>query len=153
MKKFFQVLGGFFLVVLLLGATFIGYSMHQGANLDVSSKAYVEASLTPIVATWSKEELMKRASPQLLATLAKDPDHLDRLFEKLGQLGNLKRLSDLKGQSLVTIRPDSGKVVTALYTETGEFQNGIAAFKIELIQLDGQWSYLSFYVSSPILLQ
>ncbi len=153
MKKFFQILGGIFLVLVLIIAVMVGIGVYQGNRLDSSSKAYVEANVKPVVANWSKDELLKRASPQLTEILGKNPDQADRLFAKLAKLGSLKSLSEPKGQSLVAINTGSGKVISAAYSESGEFENGRADFSIRLIQVDGQWRFLSFYVNSPIMLQ
>lgn len=153
MKKFFQILGGIFLVLLLIIVVMVGIGIYQGTGLDASSKAYVEANVKPVVATWSKDELLKRASPQLIEILGKDPDQVDHVFAKLAKLGPLKSLSEPKGQSLVAVTTGSGKVISATYTEHGEFENGRADLNIRLIQIDGQWRFLSFFVNSPIMLQ
>jgi len=153
MKKFFQILGGIFLVLVVIVAVLIGVGVYQGTRLDSSSKAYVEVNVKPVVETWSKEELLKRASPELIEILGKDPDQVDRLFTKLAKLGALKSLSEPKGQAVISVKNDTGKVVSATYTETGEFENGHADFNIRLIQRDGQWRFLGFYVNSPIMLQ
>jgi hypothetical protein len=96
MKKFFQILGGIFLVLLVIVGV-VGIGVYQGTHLDSSSKAYVETNVKPVVAAWSKDELLKRASPQLLEILDKDPAQVDRLFAKLARLGALKSLSEPKG--------------------------------------------------------
>lgn len=153
MKRVFQILGGIFLALLSIIAVMVGIGVYQGTRLDSSSKAYVETNVKPVVATWSKDELLKRSSPQLMAILAKDPDQVDRLFAKLSKLGALKSLGEPKGQSLVAVNIGSGKAVSASYTESGEFENGHAELNIRLIQIDGQWRFLTFYVNSPILLQ
>lgn len=153
MKKFFQILGGIFLVLILIVAVLVGFMVHQGIGLDSSSEAYVEANVRPIVDTWSKDELLKRASPQLVDILHRDSDQVDHVFAKLAKLGPLKSLGEPKGQSLVAVNAGSGKVITAAYTESAEFENGHADFTIRLIQIDGQWRFLTFYVNSPIMLQ
>lgn len=153
MKKFFQILGGIFLVLVLIVAVLVGVGAYQGAGLDTSSKAYVEANVKAVVATWSKDELISRAAPQLVEIVRKDPDQLDQLFTKLSKLGALKSLSEPKGQALWAVNAGSGKTVSASYTESGEFENGHADFNIKLIQIDGQWRFAGFYVSSPIMLQ
>ena len=153
MKKFFQILGGIFLALVLIVAVLVGIGVYQGTRLDSSSKAYVETNVKPVVETWSKVELLKRASPELIEILGKDPGQVDRLFAKFAKLGPLKSLSVPKGQSLMAVTAGRGKVISASYTEAGEFENGHADFNIRLIQIDGQWRFLGFYVNSPIMLQ
>ncbi|MCW2601760.1 MAG: hypothetical protein JWM02_3589, partial [Frankiales bacterium] len=77
MKTFLSIVGGFFLVLVLVVASFIGYAAYQGRGLDASSKAYVEANVPPIISTWSKDELLSRSSPQLLKIINEKPDQLE----------------------------------------------------------------------------
>ncbi len=90
MKKFLSVIGGLFLVLVVVVVGFIGYAAYQGRGLDASSKAYVEANVPPIISTWSKDELLKRSSPQLLKIINEKPDQLDQLFQKLSKLGAMQ---------------------------------------------------------------
>jgi hypothetical protein len=64
LRKFLVIIGGLFLVLVLVGAGFLGYAAYRGRDLDASSKAYVEENIPAIVSTWSKDELLKRMSPQ-----------------------------------------------------------------------------------------
>ena len=153
MKKLLTILGGLFLLIVVVAAVFIGMGVYQGNKLDKSSKAYVEANAQPIVSTWSKDELVKRASPQLLEVLNKDPDQVDQLFKKLSRLGALVSLAEPKGQATMAYTNSTGKVVSAAYTETAQFQNGKADISIRLIQVGGQWQVLLFNVNSPLMLQ
>ena len=75
MKKFLSIVGGIFLVIVVIGAGLIGYAAYQGRGLDASSKTYVEANVPPIISTWSKDELLKRSSPQLLKAVNDNPGH------------------------------------------------------------------------------
>jgi hypothetical protein len=153
MKKFLSILGGVFLLIVVIAVVFIGIGAYQGNKLDKSSKAYVEANVRPILSTWSKDELVKRASPKLLEIINQHPDQLDLLFKKLSKLGSLQSLGEPKGESLIAFTNSSGKVITAAYTETAKFDNGNADINIRLIQVDGQWQLLLFNVNSPLMLQ
>jgi predicted PurR-regulated permease PerM len=153
MKKFLSILGGVFLLIVVVGAVFVGIAVYQGNKLDKSSKAYVEANVRPIVSTWSKDELVKRASPKLLEILNKDPAQADQVLKKLSKLGALQSLGEPKGDSLIAYTNGAGKVITAAYTETAKFDNGNADIRVRLIQVDGQWQFLLFNVNSPLMLQ
>lgn len=93
MKKLLSIIGAIFLLVALTVAGFIGYAAYQGKSLDASSKAYVETNVPAIISTWSKEELLKRASPQLLKIINDDPGKLDQLFQKLSKQVPCKALA------------------------------------------------------------
>ena len=153
MKKLLSIVGGIFLLVALIVAGFIGYAAYQGKNLDASSRAYVEENVPPIISTWSKDELLKRASPQLLKISSDDPGKFDQLFKKLSKLGAMQSFGDVKGDSNVSYTTDNGKVITASYMATGKFEHGEAKISMRLIQTSGQWQFLLLNVNSPLFLQ
>jgi hypothetical protein len=153
MKKFLSIVGSLFLLLVLVAGGFIGYAAYQGKGLDASSKAYVEANVPPIISLWSKDELLKRSSPQLLKIVNEKPEQLDQLFLKLSKLGALRSFGDVKGDSNVSYTTQNGKATTASYVATAKYENGEAQISIRLIQLAGQWQFLNFYVNSPLFLQ
>lgn len=53
MRRFLSIIGGLFLVLVLLAAGLVGYVAYQGRGLDASSKAYVEENIPAIISTWS----------------------------------------------------------------------------------------------------
>ncbi len=155
MKKFLSILGGLFLVLVLAVGGFIGYAANQGRELDASSKAYIEANVPPVISTWSKDELLKRSSPQLLKAINGKPEQLDQLFQKLSKLGAVRSFGDVRGDSYVSYTIQNGKVTTAAYVAAAKFENGEGNIKVRLIQspASGQWQFLFFYVDSPLFLQ
>lgn len=154
MKRFLSIIGGLFLVLILLGAGFFGYAAYQGRGLDASSKAYVEENVPAIVSTWSKDELLKRSSPQLQKIIDEKPAQLDQLFQKLSKLGSMQSFGEVKGASNVMYNIQGGKVTTAAYVAAAKFTNGEGRISVRLIQSPaGQWQLLLFNVSSPVLLQ
>jgi hypothetical protein len=118
LKRFLSIVGGLFLVLVLFLAGFIGYAAYQGRGLDASSKAYVEENIPAIISTWSKDELLKRSSPQLLTIINKKPEQLDQLFQKLSTLGPMLSFGEVKGDSNVSYTTQNGKVTTATYVAT-----------------------------------
>ena len=153
MKKFLSIVGGIFLLLVLVVAGFVGYAAYQGQGLDASSKAYVEVNVPPIISTWSKNELLKRSSPQLLKLLDENPGQLEQLFKKLSKLGAMQSFGNVKGDSNVSVTTQNGKVITAPYAATAKFEKGEAHITIRLIQLSGQWQFLLLNVNSPLFLQ
>ncbi|MGZ4981921.1 MAG: hypothetical protein ACXWAB_10795 [Methylobacter sp.] len=153
MKKFLSIVGGCFLLLVLAVAGFIGYSAYQGKDLDASSKAYVEDNVPAIISTWSKDELLKRSSPQLLKVINEKPGQFDQLFQKLSKLGAMRSFGDVKGDANISYTTQNGKVTTASYVATAKFENGEARIAIRLIQLSGQWQFLLLNFNSPVFLQ
>jgi hypothetical protein len=154
MKKFLSIVGGLFLALVLVLAGFFGYAAYQGRGLDASSKAYVEANVPPIISTWSKDQLLKRSSPQLLKIVNEKPEQLDQLFQKLSKLGGMQTFGDTKGDANISVTTQNGKVITAMYTSAAKFEHGEATIAVRLIQSpSGQWQFLVFNVNSPIFLK
>lgn len=153
MKKFLSIFGGIFLLLILVVAGFFGYALYQGRGLDASSKAYVEANIPPIISTWSKDELLKRSSPQLQKIIREKPEQLDQLFQMLSKLGTMQSFGDIKGDSNVSYTTQNGKVTTASYIATAKFENGEGRISVRLILLSDQWQLLLFNVNSPLFLQ
>ena len=155
MRKFLTIVGALFLVLLVAIASFIGYAAYQGRGLDASSKAYVEANVPPIISTWSKIELLKRASPQLQKIVDEKPEKLDQLLQKLSKLGALKSFGDVKGSANIAYTSTEGKLTIAAYVGAAKFENGEGTITVRLIQspTSGQWQLLYFFVDSPLFLQ
>jgi hypothetical protein len=149
-KNFLAVFGGIaFIAVLLIGG-FIGHVAYQGRALDASSKGYVDKNIPLIISSGSKDELLKRASPQLLNAITEKPDQIDRLFHGLAKLGAMQSFDGSKGDSNVSYTSKDGKVITAAYVADATFQNGNAHITVRLIQSSGSWQFLLFNVDSPL---
>ncbi len=151
MKRILTWLGGVFVVLVGIAGALFGYVAYKGSTLDASSKAYVDESVRAIVSTWSKPELLKRASPQLRKVI--QANQLDQLFGKLSQLGAFQNYEGSKGDANVSLTTQAGEVITATYVATARFEKGPAEVRIRLIQNDGHWQILNFFVNSPIFLQ
>ena len=54
MKNFLSIVGGLFLILVLVVVGAFGYSAYIGPNLDASSKAYVEAKVVILLAGGDK---------------------------------------------------------------------------------------------------
>ncbi|HMA87634.1 MAG TPA: hypothetical protein VKP89_02695 [Burkholderiales bacterium] len=152
MKKVVMVLGWIFLALVIGVGSIVGYLFYVGPRLDASSKAYVDEQVPIIVSTWSKEELLKRASPELRRAIT-DERQLDQLLARLSRLGKLKHYDGSKGEANISFLVRAGKVVTASYIAGATFENGSAQIAIRLIRHGDQWQLLYFNVSSPIFLQ
>jgi hypothetical protein len=154
LKRFLSIIGGLFLVLVLFVAGFFGYAASQGRGLDASSKAYVEENIPAIISTGSKDELLKRSSPQLLTIINEKPEQLDQLFQKLSTLGPMLSFGEVKGDSNVSYTTQNGKVTTAAYVATAKFKNGEGRISARLIQSPaGQWQLLLFHVDAPLFIQ
>lgn len=151
MKKVFIVLGGIFLVVLIIGGGGITYMAITGNALDRQSKAYADTAIPAIVDGWNEGALETRESPEFRTDVNR-PD-LDRGFSMLRKLGNLKRYDGAKGEARIWITPEHGKQITASYIGSAEFDGGPAQIILRLIKHGNQWQILAFRVNTPLFLR
>jgi len=148
-KKFFVILGAVFLVLLVLGAIGIGYVAFRGNSLDKESKGYVDAAISAIVPSWSKKELLDRASPEFKRDVPET--QIDDLLRRFTVLGRFMTFDSATGQAVIYASPQTGKVVTADYQSNAYFEKGNAMIKVKLIQHDDRWQVLKLEIFSPQL--
>lgn len=150
MQRILSIIGAISLAIIIGIGFFIAYATHEGDRLDASSKAYVEINVPIIVSNWSTQELIKRASPQMLNTIRDRPGQLNQLFHRLSLLGVMQSFGRVKGESNLSYTLSNGKHVTASYVATARFANGTANIRIKLIRHAGHWKILAFHVNSPL---
>lgn len=153
MKKILLIFGSVCFVLIIVAVCFMGYGLYQGQGLDESSKEYVETNVPPIISTWSKEEFLKRSSPQLLQALNQKPEVIDQLFNKLSRLGSMKSFGDIKGEARLDYTTNNGKVITASYVAKAKFEHGEGQIAVRLIRQSGNWQFLRFDINSPLFLE
>jgi hypothetical protein len=144
MRRFFYIFGLVMAVVVVAGAIGIGILVYKGSALDTESKAYVDQAVQAIASTWSKQQLLDRASPEL-RDKAKPPE-LDAMFDTLSRLGPLVAYEGATGQAQMSYTTGWGSNVWASYVAKARFQNGAATFHIGLVKRDGQWMIHNFHV-------
>lgn len=147
MRKFLYVFGAVSLAVVVLLAACIGWLAYRAGGLDEESKAFVDAAVPAIAASWNKRELMNRATPELLQ--AAKPEQFDALFSALAQFGPLVQYEGAKGNAVVGYMAGSGSSTSANYVASARCKNGTAQFKLTLHKQDGRWLIHNFHVDMP----
>ena len=121
---------------------------HEGHALNVArqeSKAYADQSIHAIIATWSEDELINRASPEFQAATTKG--ELNSAFIDLRKLGKLQSYSGVTDEGKVTLNWSNGHFsCLAFYQATATFQNGRLVIDIHLVKPDKQWQISGFHV-------
>lgn len=145
--------GALFLFLIVSGGATWGYLAAKGKSLDESSKAYAEESVPAIVKGWTKDELTKRASPQLAKIIADNGAKVDLLFKKGALMGDFERITTIEGGVNMTYFDDKPTPTTANYTVNAKFKNGDAIIVIRLVQTESQWKMLYFNISSQLLME
>ncbi|MBE1161768.1 hypothetical protein [Dyella acidiphila] len=149
MRRFLSVLGVVFLAIIVVACGIFGYLGHVRSGLDASSKAFVDTSIPLIAATWSKDDLLNRASVELKQSAESKPREFQAFFLTLAKLGALKKYEGSRGGANVFLETVKGKVVTASYIAEATMEHGEVYFAVRLVQRDGEWQFQSFDVKSP----
>ena len=151
MKKFFTILGVIFAVILIIFIIAAVIFISRALKLDREATAYIQDAVPKIVAQWNAQELVDRATPELLAA-TKSREELDRLFIMFRQLGALKHLDTPKGMVTSGAFSGTGLVTIGNYTSKVEFEHGIAMMQIQLRRVDDTWKINGFHINSDVFL-
>ncbi len=117
----------------------------QSSSLDSESHEFVDAAIVAIVSSWNPDELLKRASSEMMAAAEHQVD-VNSLFDQWRPLGGLIAYTGSTGSAKIIESPEVGKMITATYSAKVTFQNGTAEINVELVKRNGNWSILSFKV-------
>jgi hypothetical protein len=143
-KKFFIVLGAIFLTLIVLGAVALVLIAIRGIALDKESKAYVDEAVPAIISSWSGQELLDRASPELKQTTS--GAEVGRIFSACRLLGKMLAYRGSEGQGLMAQYLTKGTTISASYIVRGEFERGSAEIDIKLIKHGDKWQINGFHV-------
>lgn len=143
MRRFFYWLGvvaAIAIVAMVIGGVLVA---KKGLALDADAKAYVDSAVVAICGTWDQQQLIDRASPELMAAVK--PGELQALFERLSSAGPLSKYEGANGQATMMVYNGNSKI-TAKYVAKALFAHGEGTINISLIQSDGKWRILGFHV-------
>jgi hypothetical protein len=143
MGRVFQWLGiaaAIAIAALVIGGVLVA---RKGFTLDADANAYVESAVVAICGKWDQQQLIDRASPELLAAI--QPGELAALFEKLSAAGPLFKYEGANGQATMTVYNGNSKIA-AKYVAKALFAHGEGTIDISLVQTDGKWRILGFHV-------
>jgi len=150
-KKALMILGGVFLVLVVVVIAGIAIVAVKGSALDKECKQYVDAAVPAIASKWDITEIQKRASPEFKAAV-KDED-LEKLIRMFRRLGKFKAYDSAKGEANISVTSEHGKVVSAEYVASADFEAGPAEIKMSLIKHGDQWQILGIHVNSKVFLE
>ena len=117
----------------------------NSSSLDLESHEFVDTAIVAIVSSWSADELLKRASSEMLAAAGHQID-VNSLFDQWRPLGGLIAYTGSTGSAEIVESPEIGKMIEATYSAKATFQYGTAEIRIEVVKRDGNWSILAFKV-------
>ena len=151
MKKLFAILGVIFAVIIVIIVIAAAIFIPRTLKLDREATAYIQDAVPKIVTNWNSQELVDRATPELIAA-GKSHDEMDRLFVMFRQLGSFKHLDKPEGTVVSSAFTGSGTVTVGNYTAHGEFEKGTATIKIQLRRVDNTWKINGFRINSDAFL-
>lgn len=151
MKKLFTILGIIFATIIVIIVIAAVVFIPRTLKLDHEATAYIQDAVPKIVTDWNSQELVDRATPELLAA-AKKNDELDRLFVMFRQLGSFKQLDKPEGIVVSSAFTGEGTVTLGNYTTHGDFEKGKATIKIQLRRVNDTWKINGFRINSDVFL-
>ena len=137
MRKFLVVFGSVALAVIVLVGVFVGVIVYKGNALDADSRAYVDHAVPAITASWDKEQLLTRVTPELRRSLK--PGQMTAVFTQFSRLGPLVKYEGAKGEANMAYKIGSGGSVSAAFVAKAVYRNGPATTGILLIKHGADW--------------
>jgi hypothetical protein len=144
-KRFLFFLGLITFLFLILFGAGMAYGLYLSDSLSPSAKEYADESVRAIITTWSKDDLVKRRSPELQATTNKG--QLNQVFTEFKNLGNLQNYTEAEGNVNASFNIKEGLIITATYFASASFQHGKAEITIQLIRHHNVWQILGFHLN------
>jgi hypothetical protein len=151
MKKLLIILGGIFAVILVVIGVAAAIFIPRALKLEREGAAYIQDAVPKIVAHWNSQELVDRATPELLKA-TKSREKLDRLFVMFQQLGSFKQLDTPQGTVTSSAYSGTGTVTLGNYTAQADFEKGKASLQIQLRRVNDAWKINGFRINSDVFL-
>jgi len=151
MKKLFTILGVIFAVIIVVFIIAAAIFIPRTLKLDHEATAYIQDAVPKIVTNWNSQELVDRATPELMAA-TKSRDQVDRLFVMFRQLGSFKHLDKPEGTVVSSAYTGTGTVTVGNYKAQAEFEKGEARIEIQLRRMGDTWKINGFHIFSDALL-
>jgi hypothetical protein len=151
MNRILTILGCIFAVILSIIGIAAAIFIPRVLKLDREASAYIQDVVPKIVAHWNSQELVDRATPELLSSV-KSPKEIERLFVMFQQLGSLKHLDKPKGAVTSSAFTGAGTVTLGNYTAEAQFEKGAATIQIQLRRVNNAWKINGFHINSNAFL-
>jgi hypothetical protein len=148
MRRLLLILGALTAAVIIAAGLGVGVLVYKGNALDAESKAFVDSAVPAIAASWNKEQLLDRATPELRANVK--PEDLRALFDAVSRLGPFVEYQGATGEANMSYMAGSGGAVSASYVAKARFKDGTATIHIALVKRDGRWMINGFHVDTSV---
>jgi hypothetical protein len=152
MKRFLQVLGGIFALLIVGGLIGTTLLVVRGIALDRECRAYVDEVVPKILADLRAETLMAYATDHLRDQMELDPEVIKKVFATFARLGEFEKYNQATGTANMSMTTQRGKAIYGTYTAQVEFSTGPADVSVTAVQSGDKWRLNSFHISSTALL-
>ena len=150
MKKLFTILGVIFAVIIVILVIAAAIFIPGALKRDQEAVSYIQDAVPKIVTNWNSQELLDRATPELVATSKKN-DEIDRIFAMFQRLGSFKHLDKPEGTVVSSAYTGTGTVTVGSYKAHAEFEKGEARIEIQLRRVGDTWKINGFRIFSDAL--
>jgi hypothetical protein len=148
-KKFFIMLGTWFVLIITVIVGSIVYSQYKTSEYDEAAVTYLERVI-PELSKWDAEKTRQLMTPESLDNIpAEQFVGAINLFSRLGELRSIEtpKLSEVRSEE----KDQKGQDTIIEYTIDAKYANDDATITINLRYKDGHFSIYHFKLSSKIL--
>jgi hypothetical protein len=150
MKKVLMILGGVFLVLIIIAILGLVSSSAKINNLGKEAKAFVDQTVPIICSDFNFDSFKKYASNELLNS--ESPSENEKLFGYFKKLGKFVTYEGSSGFASMNYHQNEGNTITGIYTAKAEFETGPAEIYVQTIKIGDAWLYYSFKIDSKVFL-
>jgi hypothetical protein len=151
LKKFFFLLGTWFVVIVaVIGGSFL-YDRYKTSEFDDRAVPYIN-EVIPAISQWNPTKTKALMAPEIAATISEEKfaQTMD-LFSRLGQLQSVEEPKFIDVHS--GKQGDIGEQTIIEYQIDVQYANGEATINLKLLFRDGLFEIYNFNFSSEALLK
>lgn len=149
LKRYFLMLIAWVVaVVSIIGGSFL-YKAYKGWEYRETA-APVVRQIVPVISEWDPVKTRALMAPEALAGIPEE--NFGKAMNLFSKLGTLESLDAPKFEEVVEITRAAGEFTTLLnYKVVARYSNGVAQWKIQLVDLGDSFQLYNFNVSSETL--
>jgi hypothetical protein len=146
-----KIIASILALLVALAGIYLGFiALRQNAQL-ASGEQYSRSVAEMIVTNWSSDYFIANSSRQLLANL--DARGIQLKLNGARRVGEFLSMGEARGELINPSWLPGGDSLVARYYIMAEFAGGPGEIYTELVDEDGAWKLLNFYIQSPQLVE
>ena len=146
-----KIIASILALLVALAGFYLGFiALRQNAQL-ASGEQYSRSVAEMIVTNWSPDYFIANSSRHLLANL--DARGIQLKLNGARRVGEFLSMGEARGELINPSWLPGGDSLVARYYIMAEFAGGPGEIYTELVDEDGAWKLLNFYIQSPQLVE